>query len=283
MTSDDGELAIRLEGVRFQYAGARAWALDRVDIDVRRGEIVGLVGPNDAGKSTLCLVAAGLAPSVTGGRLEGTATLIDRTTADLTPSDAARRCGVLFQQPLSQLSGTAVTVWEEVAFGPRNLGLPIDDIADRVEGALVLLRIEHLAPRDPGRLSGGQGQLVALASVLALRPAALVLDEPTSQLDPEGTRLVGDAIRRAAEEAGCGVLVVEHKTGLLEAISERVVIIDAGRTTASGATADILGSDELVAAGVEPPPGVRLTRASGKLDAAARSRLDAAIVEVRRG
>ena len=256
---------IRLEGVRFQYPGARSWALDGADLEVWAGEVVGLVGPNDAGKTTLSLVASGLAPGVTGGRLEGTATLVGVGTAGLKPSEAARLCGVLFQQPRSQLSGTSVTVWEEIAFGPRNLGLPVADIVERVGRVLSVLRIEHLAARDPGRLSGGQGQLVAFAAVLALEPAALVLDEPTSQLDPEGTRLVGEAILRSAEELDCAVLVVEHKAGLLESIASRIAVLDGGKVIETGPTEAIFTSDALAAVGVEMPPAMRLRRAAATL------------------
>ena len=269
--------AIRLEGVRFQYPGARTWALDGVDLTVAPREIVGLVGANDAGKTTACLVASGLAPGVTGGQLAGTARLLEAPTSSLTPSQAASRCGVLFQQPRSQLSGTAVTVWEEIAFGPRNFGLPPEQIVERVEAAMAVLGIEHLARRDPGRLSGGQGQLVALGSVLALRPTALVLDEPTSQLDPEGTRLVGEAIARTASEIGCAVLIVEHKTDLLAAIAGRIVVIDRGRTVAAGPTAQILASDMLTEVGVDAPAAVRLRRAATRLTPAEQSRLAAAL------
>jgi energy-coupling factor transport system ATP-binding protein len=255
------DAAIRLEGVRYQYAGTRTWALDGVDLSAGAGEIVGLVGPNDAGKSTVCLVAAALAPAVTGGRLEGQAWLVDGPTAELPAHEAARRCGVLFQNPLAQLSGAAATVWEEIAFGPRNVGLERRAIAERVARSLELLRIAHLAPRDPGRLSGGQAQLVAMASVLALEPRALVLDEPTSQLDPEGTRLVGEAIRRVAGETGSGVLIVEHKTALLATIADRVTVLAQGRTVLTGATRDVLADVSLTELGVDPPADVRIGRA----------------------
>jgi len=254
-------VAIRLSAVRYQYAGARTWALDGVDLAVALGEVVGIVGPNDAGKSTVCLVAAGLAPLITGGRLEGDVWLVGGPTSALPPHEAALRCGILFQDPQAQLSGTSATVWEEIAFGPRNIGLPRDEIGVRVERSLELLRIAPLAPRDPNRLSGGQAQLVALASVLALGPRALVLDEPTSQLDPEGTRLVGEAIRRIVADTGAGVLVVAHKTGLLEAICDRVIVLSAGRSVAGGTADEVLADPGLVTLGVDPPPGVRLRRA----------------------
>lgn len=257
MTDD----AIRLEGVRYQYAGSGSWALDGIDLAVQSGEIVGIVGPNDSGKSTLCLVAAALAPAVAGGRLEGTAWLVDGPTTDLPPHEAARRCGILFQNPLAQLSGTSATVWEEIAFGPRNIGLERGLIAERVERCLELLRIQHLAPRDPGRLSGGQAQLVAMASVLALEPRAFVLDEPTSQLDPEGTRLVGEAIRRVAGETGSGVLIVEHKTALLASIADKVAVLADGRTVLTGATLAVLADGSLTELGVDPPAAVRIGRA----------------------
>jgi len=281
VTSDDPTV-MRLAGVRFQYPGASSWALNGVDLHVNAGEVLGLVGPNDSGKTTVCLVAAGLAPGVTGGRLEGDVRLSGEAAGALGAGGASPHVGILFQQPRSQLSGTAMTVWEEIAFGPRNLGLPIDDIADRVERAVGLLGIEELAARDPARLSGGQGQLVAFASVLAMEPAALVLDEPTSQLDPEGTRLVGEAIARAAAQRRSAVLVVEHKTALLASIADRIVVLGpGGRSILTGPAAEVLGSDGLVEAGVEPPPAVRLRRsAATRLAPETGSRIDAELAAI---
>ncbi|MGC8633995.1 MAG: energy-coupling factor ABC transporter ATP-binding protein [Candidatus Limnocylindrales bacterium] len=254
-------MTLALSGASYRYAGTPHDVLADITLEVAPGRVVGLVGPNEAGKSTLCLVASGLAPASIGGSLEGSVTIDGVETRSLKPHQLAQRCGVLFQNPATQLSGTAVTVYEEVAFGPRNLGLPIAEIVNRVEWALATLDIEALAPKDPARLSGGQAQLVALASVLTLRPAYLVLDEPTSQLDPQGTRLVGGALAHLAAETGTGILVVEHKTELLAALADQVAVLDGGRIVVSGPAGAMLGDPRLPRLGVEPPDEVRLRRA----------------------
>jgi energy-coupling factor transport system ATP-binding protein len=254
-------VTILLRDARYRYPGAGRYALQGIDLQVRPGRIVGLIGPNEAGKSTLCLVASGLAPSSIGGRLEGSVTLDGAETARLRPHECAVRCGILFQEPTTQLTGTTATVYEEVAFGPRNLGLPLTEVLDRVEWAMDLLGIEALATRDPARLSGGEAQLVALASVLALRPTNLVLDEPTSELDPLGTRLVGEAIAGLAAATGLAVLLAEHKTDLLARIADQVIVLDGGRVALAGPADQVLDHPALPDLGVEPPSGVRLARA----------------------
>jgi energy-coupling factor transporter ATP-binding protein EcfA2 len=152
-------------------------------------------------------------------------------------------------------------------------------VVGRVAAALRALRIEHLAERDPQRLSGGQAQLVALASVVALGPRYLVLDEPTSQLDPQGTRLVGEALAAIAAEGRSGVLLVEHKTDLLDRLCTRVVVLSDGRTVRDGAAPVVLADPELEALGVEPPARVRLAArlaAAGlSIDPAVLSQVDA--------
>jgi len=253
-------VSLELRSVTYRYAGSREAALAGVDLALAPGEVVGVVGANEAGKSTLCLVMAGLAPATIGGRLEGTVAVDGLPTAQVRPYELAQRCGILFQNPVTQLSGTAPTVWEEVAFGPRNLALPLPEVVGRVDDALAALAIAELAERDPARLSGGQAQLVALASVLALRPAYLVLDEPTSQLDPQGTRLVGEALSRLVVGGGTGVLLTEHKTDLLWGLAGRVAVLDGGRVALSGAAHAVLADDRLPAWGVEPPGRVRLAR-----------------------
>jgi len=256
---------LQIEGVSYRYAGYSRPALIDVSLAIAAGEIVGVVGANESGKSTLALVASGLAPATIGGRLDGLVRLDGRATTDLAPHELAVRCGVLFQNPVTQLSGTAETVWEEVAFGPRNLGLPIPEIVERVEESLAVLRIESLASRRPTRLSGGQAQLVALAGVLAMRPGLLVLDEPTSQLDPGGTRLVADALASLVSR-GTAILLVEHKTDVLARVTTRIVALEQGRAALTGATPLVLEQGALPALGVEPPAPQRLARAVAAAD-----------------
>ncbi len=253
-------MSLKMRAASYAYAGTSKPVLEDIDLEVEPGRLVAVIGPNESGKSTLCLVAAGLAPAAIGGRLGGSVVLDGAETATLKPHEAAQRCGILFQNPATQLSGTNATVWEELAFGPRNLGLSVDEIVERVEAAMATLQIQDLAERDPHRLSGGQAQLVALASVVAIRPSMLVLDEPTSQLDPAGTRLVGDALARLAD-GGTAVLLVEHKTGLVERVADEVVLLVGGRVESVGPAAIVLADPRLGQFGVDPPPSARIATA----------------------
>lgn len=251
---------LELRGVSYRYPGYARAALAGVDLVVGDGEIVGLVGANEAGKSTLCLVASGLAPASIGGQLSGSLVIDGEPMAGRRPHELADRVALGFQNPTTQLSSITATVFEEVALGPMNLGLPLAETVARTRAALATLRIEDLTERHPRRLSGGQAQLVAIASLLAMRPRHIVLDEPTAQLDPEGTRLVGDALRALAG-LGVALLVAEHKTDLLDGLCTRVVAIDGGRIVLDGPAADVLEDPALEGLGVEPPARVRLARA----------------------
>lgn len=252
-------MTLTLRDVGYRYAGASGPSLLGVDLELRDGEVVGVVGASEAGKTTLCLVASGLAPRTVGGRIRGRIEL-DGEDVDAWPMHRiGERIGIGFQNPVTQLSGVAGTVFEEVAFGPMNLGLPADDVVERTWTALEQLRIRPLAERAPQRLSGGQQQLVAIAGLLAMRPAHLILDEPTAQLDPAGTHLVGEAIERLAD-AGASILVAEQKTDLLAGVADRVVALAGGRIVLEGAAADVLGAARLVELGVSEPAPVRLAR-----------------------
>jgi len=256
---------LELEGVSDTYAGARSPSLRDVTLRLEPGRVLGIAGANESGKTTLGLVVSGLAPRTIGGRLGGSRRLAG-PPAGGGPGTAPSRdrlatdCGMLFQHAAAQLTHAAPTVFEEVAFGPCNLGLALPEVVERVWWGLRAVGIEALAQRDPARLSGGQIQLVALAGVLALRPRYLVLDEPTSELDPAGTALVADAIGRVASETGAGVLLVEHKTEVLARIADEMVVLESGRAALSGPAAEVLADPRLAELGVEVPARLRLER-----------------------
>ena len=271
---------LALDSVTYRYAGAARASLTDVTLSLHDGEVLGLAGASEAGKTTLCLVASGLAPRTVGGTLTGRVLLDGIDSVGLAMHELAGRVGIAFASPATQLSGVAATVYEEVAFGPMNLGVPRPELIVRTEEALAALRIEPLAERDPAQLSGGQQQLVAIAGLLALRPAHLVLDEPTAQLDPAGTAMVATALAGLAA-GGSSILVAEQKTDLLAAICSRVVVVDAGRVVVDGPAAAVLGNPRLAELGIAPPAAVRLRRASEAADlpATALDRLHRALAE----
>ena len=254
---------LALTDVSYRYAGYANEVLHDVDLRLDDGEIVGVVGPNESGKSTLCLVASGLAPASIGGSLRGTLTIDGLPTTGLATHELAERVVVGFQNPNTQRSGIAATVFEEIALGPMNLGLPVRETVERTREAIARLRLEAIIRRDPQRLSGGQSQLVGIASLLAMRPRHVILDEPTAQLDPAGTQLVGEALRALAD-SGTSLLVAEHKTDLLDGLCTRIVAIHDGRIVVEGRTGTVFEDPRLADLGVEPPSRVRLARAIGE-------------------
>lgn len=272
---------LALESVSYRYAGALHPSLRDVSLELRDGEVLGLVGASESGKTTLCLVASGLAPRTVGGTLAGRLLLDGADAAPLAMHQLAGRVGIAFASPATQLSGVAGTVYEEVAFGPMNLGLPLREVIARTDGALASLRIEPIADRDPARLSGGQQQLVAIAGLLALAPAHLVLDEPTAQLDPAGTAMVAEALARLAA-GGVSILVAEHKTNLLAGICSRVAVLEGGQLIFDGPASEVLGDPRLPELGVAAPTAVRLRRSAreAQLPAGALARLDGALARL---
>ncbi|HKW42300.1 MAG TPA: ABC transporter ATP-binding protein [Gemmatimonadales bacterium] len=227
--------ALGLEGVSFWYPATDRPALRDVTLEVATGEVVSLVGSVGAGASTLLLVAAGLAPRVTSGRLEGTVS-------------RAERSGIVLPTPWTQASGMAFTVWDEVAFGPANLGWPMREIGRQVEGALQRLEIGDLAARDPATLSGGELQRVIIAGILAMDPGLLLLDEPTAELDPAGAGAVWRLVRELARE-GKAVLVATSDLDAVPQVADRMVWLEEGTVRAAGSPA-LLADDAVCGAGL---------------------------------
>ncbi len=260
---------LSLRGVSYRYSGTRKDVLHGLDLDLPGGTITGLVGPSGAGKSTLCLVAGGLAPRVVGGTLSGQVGIDLESVADWPMHRLAEQVVTGVQDPAGQLSLIAETVFEEVAFGPANLGLPRPEIDERVGSALRSAGIEDLAQRDPARLSGGQQQLVVIAGLLAMRPRYLVLDEPVAHLDASAAARVLEAVRAAAD-AGAAVLLAEQRVAELATVADSVLVLAAGNIVARGSPADVLSDPSTAALGVAEPPEVALRRklAEGGLDPA---------------
>lgn len=219
---------LELHAVAYRYAGASRPAIDGVDLSVGDGEIVGIVGPNEAGKSTTCLVASGFAPASIGGELAGHVFLDGKPLAVRAPWELAGRTGLLLAEAAGSRSGMTATVLEEVAFGPVNLGLEVEETLERARWAMTALGIDELADRHPAHVSGGEAQLVAIAAIAAMRPRLLVLDEPIGELDADGRARVASVLRDVAE-TGTSVLVAEHDMAFLAALGARIVTLRDGR------------------------------------------------------
>lgn len=250
---------LSLRGVTYRYPGVAANTLHGIDLDLAVGTITGLAGPVAAGKTTLCLVAGGLAPRITGGHLVGEVTIDGSDVRSWPMHRLAEHVVTGLQDPAGQLSLIADSVIDEVAFGPANLGLPRDEVVARAEEALEAAGIAHLRERHPERLSGGQQQLVVIAGLLAMRPRHLVLDEPVAHLDARGARLVLDAIERIAA-AGTAVLLAEQRTAALASVCDSLAVMARGNIVARGPAHEVLADPVVAALGVEEMPEVRLRR-----------------------
>ena len=222
--------AISYSGVSFGYPDGPL-ALDSVDLDVQAGEILLVVGSSGSGKSTLLRAANGLVPHSTGGRFAGDVVAFGRSTRTHKPRELADVVGFVHQDPESQFVVDRVEA--DVAFVLENLGLPDEAMRRRVEEVLDALGIAHLRDRNPATLSGGERQRAAIAGALAAAPHALVLDEPTSQLDPQGAEDVFAAVGRLNADLGTTVLLAEHRLERAAPLADRAVRLSEGRITRS--------------------------------------------------
>ena len=255
------DAAVTFEAVGYAYAEARTEALSDVSLRIDVGEWVGVVGPTNAGKTTLCNLAMGLAPQFFGGTLRGRVTVFGRDSREISVIERSADVGMLFQNPFTQISGARERVIEEVAFGPECHGLPRDDVDRRTEEAMRLVGITALADRHPMDLSGGQLQRLALAGLLAMRPRLLLLDEPTSQLDPAGTAAVFDVLARLHQD-GITIVMAEHRLETLCELCPRILAMAAGRVIADGTPDDVFNR-EVVQERVGVPAFTTLARSAG--------------------
>jgi energy-coupling factor transport system ATP-binding protein len=213
----------RVQALTFSYPEAESPALADVCLELREGELVALLGPSGSGKSTLLRSLAGLVPHFHGGRFAGSVEVAGLDTRRARPAELAGTVASVFQDPEDQVVMTRVA--NEVAFGPESLGVASAEIPARVAGALAAVEAEHLSGRRTTELSGGELQRVCLASALAARPRLLLLDEPTSQLDPDAA----DAFLRCAERLGAAVVLSEQRVARALGFASRVLFTESGR------------------------------------------------------
>lgn len=253
---------ITVENLRYRYPHTKELALDGLDFSVEKGEFIGIIGENGAGKSTLSQAIMGLVPQFYKGAYGGTV-MVDGIEAGRTP--VAQLCGhvgLVFQNPFNQLSGAKDNVYEEVAFGMQNLGVPAEEMKNRVEEALKLLDIWQYRDRNPFDLSGGQMQRVAIASVLVMRPDVMILDEPTSQLDPEGSDEVFKAVETLTG-SGITILMIEQKIEKLAAYCDRILLLHKGKQIAFDTPQKVFSMPDLNNYGIQAPAFTRICKAEG--------------------
>lgn len=239
---------IALDHVTYAYPDAAVTVLTDLSLHVPQGTLCGVVGASGAGKTTLAKVLSGFVPHAEGGELAGSVQVGGIDVPQTPLAEAIEKVGLVTQNPFNQISGAKFTVREEIAFGLENLGVERAEMIGRIEAVGELLRITHLMDRSPYALSGGQMQLVAIASMLVMRPAVLVMDEPTSQLDPGGARMVFDVVSELTRD-GTTVVLLEHKLEQLRDHADQVVVLAGGRVALQGEPREVLSDERLTAWG----------------------------------
>lgn len=223
---------VAVNNLSFTYEGSSVPVLQSVNFTVNKGDFITITGPSGCGKSTLALCLAGFIPHSVAGRLEGNIYINNMDTRDYSPARLAGSVGLVQQDPEAQLC--TLNVLDEIAFGPENLCLGVNEIRERVNWALEAVNCHHLIDREVHSLSGGEKQRVAIAAILAMKPSVLILDEPTANLDPTSMTEVLKVIEKLRYEQKMTVIIIEHRLKQLLPLSDRLVVMDKGKIIADG-------------------------------------------------
>lgn len=253
--------AIELKGVSWRYEHTKEPALVDVDLQVAEREFVLVIGPNEAGKTTLVSAIKGLIPNSITGVLKGDVLVFGERVESIKAPVLAKQIGFVFADPESQF--TALTVEEEIVFGLENIGWPRETIEERLQWAARITGIEDLLDKPPYDISGGQKQRVAIASVIAMQPRILILDEPTAMIDPLGKDLVVRICAELKNDHEMTIIVVEHNIEAFASLADKVVMVNEGRVERVGPPGEIFSDlDLLLARDIHPP---QVTQVFGRL------------------
>ena len=251
---------ISIENFTYYYPDSKIPALDNINLNIQSGDFVLLLGASGCGKSTLVQCLNGIIPKVAGGEVEGKILINGKDISQQKVHQISSNVGVVFQDPNAQIFG--LTVEDDVAFGPENLGVEKNEIEDRIKESLKIVEIEKLRKRFTFSLSGGEKQRTAIAGNLAMQPRILVLDEPTSDLDPKGTMEVLETIKQLNKNTGITIVLIEHKIDEVIGLANRTIVMDKGKIILDGDTCDVFTNnlDVLKQIGIYSPKLIRLSK-----------------------
>lgn len=254
---------IELKDVTYTYPLTKKPSIKNISLQLESGKFYAVLGANGSGKTTLCNILRGFIPNFYQGDMEGQILLGGRDMSEYTLGELAPKIGYVFQNPFNQITGARDNVYEEIAYGLENFGVPVALIKQRVESVMEMTNTLAFSEKNPFELSGGQQQRVALASVIVLEPDIFVIDEPTSQLDPKETERVFEIIDKM-KKAGKTIILVEHKIELVAEYADEVIILKDGELIQFGEKHKILSNIMLMQDGVVLPPSVLLAEALRK-------------------
>ena len=238
-------MGIEIKNFSYKYPLEDKNVLENLNLKIETGEFWAIVGKNGSGKTTFCNALRRFVPDFYKGEVTGKIVIDGKNLKDFNPKELVTKVGFVFQNPFTQISGVKDTVFEEIAYGLENLAVEKEKIIKRVNETLKLLEIEHLKDKNPQEMSGGQKQRVALASIIVMDPEILVIDEPTSQLDPKGTEDIFRIINLMANE-GKTIILVEHKLELIAEYAQNILVLDEGEIILSGKAEEVLNNKILL-------------------------------------
>ena len=232
-----------VEDLCFKYPTSPDDVLRNVSLTVKEGEFIGITGPTGAGKTTLALCLRGLIPHSVSGRMKGQVTVCGMNTRQVTPAQMGEKVALVFQDAESQIIG--LTVAEDLAFSPENYEWPPERILAEIPRHLHLVRLDGMDTRETFSLSGGQKQRVALAGALMMSPELIILDEPTSELDPIGKEEVFAAVRRLRDRYNATIIMIEPAVEQLAEFADRILMMDDGHIVAQGSPGELFRDVDL--------------------------------------